>query len=193
MTVSTMRRRATRRLVLILAVSVASAVAVGPVRSATANACQTQWGSLVKSQGPYTEKQITNVRSGRHQCFDRLVIDINGDGTGAPGYYVTYVRTVKKDGSGAIVPLRGGARISVIVRAPAHADNGRVTYRPANEKELVNVAGYRTFRQVAWAGDFEGQTTIGLGVRARLPMRVFVLTAPGGGHRVVVDVAHSWN
>ena len=73
-----------------------------------------------------------------------------------------------------------------------HGDNRRVTYRPANEKELVNVAGYRTFRQVAWAGDFEGQTTIGLGVRARLPMRAFVLSSPDGGHRVVVDVAHRW-
>jgi hypothetical protein len=51
----------------------------------------------------------------------------------------------------------------------------------------VNVSGYRTFRQVAWAGSFEGQTNIGLGVRARLPFRVF--TMPG---RLVVDVAHLW-
>ena len=47
-------------------------------------------------------------------------------------------------------------------------------------------------RQVAWAGSFEGQTTIGLGVRARLPMRAFVLNGPGDGLRVVVDVAHRW-
>jgi hypothetical protein len=52
---------------------------------------------------------------------------------------------------------------------------------------LVNVTGFSTFRQVAWAGSFEGQTTVGLGVRARLPFRVFTL--PG---RVVVDVAHVW-
>jgi hypothetical protein len=51
----------------------------------------------------------------------------------------------------------------------------------------VNVSGYRTFRQVAWAGSFEGVTTVGLGTRARLPFRVFTL--PG---RVVVDVAHRW-
>jgi hypothetical protein len=190
--VSKVSRRVISPLVLILAMGVASSVAVGPVRSATADACETQWGSLAKGQGPYTDKQITNVRSGSHECFDRLVIDINGDGTGTPGYDVRYVRTVKKDGSGAIVPLRGSARLSIIVKAPAHGDNGRVTYRPANEKELANVAGYRTFRQIAWAGDFEGQTTIGLGVRARLPMRAFVLSAPGGGHRVVVDVAHRW-
>jgi hypothetical protein len=40
---------------------------------------------------------------------------------------------------------------------------------------------------VAWAGSFEGQSTIGLGVRARLPFRVLQL--PG---RLVIDVAHHW-
>lgn len=56
----------------------------------------------------------------------------------------------------------------------------------------MNVAGYSTFRQVALAGSFEGETTIGLGVRARLPMRVIVLDGPGSGSRLVIDVAHRW-
>ncbi len=64
---------------------------------------------------------------------------------------------------------------------------GQSTYRPANRAELVNVTGYRTFRQVAWAGSFEGESTVGLGTRARLPFRVFTLP----GH-LVVDVAHAW-
>lgn len=55
--------------------------------------------------------------------------------------------------------------------------------------------GYSTFRQVAWAGSFEGQTTLALGVRARLPFRVFSLNrTPNSGHtpRLVIDVAHRW-
>jgi hypothetical protein len=59
----------------------------------------------------------------------------------------------------------------------------------------VNVAGFSTFRQVAWAGSFEGQTTLALGVRARLPVRVFVLNgvpASDLGPRMVIDVAHRW-
>nr|WP_280956330.1 hypothetical protein [Cellulomonas flavigena] len=32
----------------------------------------------------------------------------------------------------------------------------------------------------------------GLGVRARLPFRAFVLAGPGSGSRLVVDVAHQW-
>ncbi|HAG60432.1 MAG TPA: hypothetical protein DCL83_14500, partial [Arthrobacter bacterium] len=70
--------------------------------------------------------------------------------------------------------------------------NGNATYNPANKTELANVAGYQTFRQVAYAGSFEGYTTLGLGVRARLPFRVFTLDGPGTGSRLVIDVAHFW-
>jgi hypothetical protein len=56
----------------------------------------------------------------------------------------------------------------------------------------VNVTGYRTLRQVAHAGTFEGQTTIGVGVRARLPFRTFTLAGPGRGSRLVIDIAHRW-
>jgi hypothetical protein len=58
---------------------------------------------------------------------------------------------------------------------------------------MVDVRGFRTFRQLAFGGSFEGNTTLGLGVRARLPFRVFVL--PGKTFepdRLVVDVAHRW-
>ena len=54
------------------------------------------------------------------------------------------------------------------------------------------MASYSTFREVAYGGSFEGYTTIGLGVRARPPMRVFPLPGPANGDRFVVDVAHHW-
>lgn len=184
-------KRIVRPLLLALAVSLAPAAAVSSAPAASASACSAHWGSLVKQRAPFTGEQITDVRSGRHRCFDRLVVDINGKGKGTPGYQVKYVEQVTKDGSGATVALRGGAALRVIVKAPAY-DDGRLTYNPADWQELVDVTTYGTFRQVAWAGSFEGQTTIGLGVRARLPMRTFVLDGPGGGHRVVVDVAHRW-
>ncbi|WP_211754654.1 AMIN-like domain-containing (lipo)protein [Nocardioides gansuensis] len=192
MNTSQRSRRIVRPLALALAVSIAPLAAVTSAPTASASVCDAQWGSLMKARAPYTSKQITNIRSGRHQCFDRLVVDVNAKGQGKPGYQVKYVKRVTKDGSGANVPLRGGTKLRIIVKAPAYDDNGRLTYKPDNRRELVDVAGYRTFRQVAWAGTFEGQTTIGLGVRARLPMRAFVLNRPGGGHTVVVDVAHRW-
>jgi len=53
--------------------------------------------------------------------------------------------------------------------------------------------GFRTFRGLVFAGDFEGITTLGLGVRTRLPFRTFSLPGPKKGHnRVIIDVAHTW-
>jgi hypothetical protein len=63
---------------------------------------------------------------------------------------------------------------------------------PAFSGNVADVNGFRTFRQVVAAGGFEGYTSEGLGVRARLPFRVFTLSGPGSTARVVIDVAHAW-
>jgi hypothetical protein len=152
--------------------------------TASAADCVTNWGSLPKGAlADYSQGPLNDVRTGRQTCYDRLVLDVAGTGF---GYRVQYVDQVVQDGSGLPVPLRGGAKIQIIVQAAAA--NGF----PAASPELADVSGYLTFRQVAGAGSFEGQTTIGLGVRARLPFRVFTLPLEGGGTRVVTDVAHSW-
>ncbi|MFL6129349.1 MAG: hypothetical protein ACJ73E_09820 [Mycobacteriales bacterium] len=175
--------------------AVAAAAALGttawvaPAAADSGPYCGIRWGSLTKEAGTLSPAHLTNVRAGRHACYDRLVLDLDGR---APGYLVGYVAQVTQDASGAVVPLRGGAKLQIVARAPAYDAAGRPTYRPANRAELVNVAGFSTFRQVAWAGTFEGQTTIGLGVRARLPFRVFTLSGPGTGSRLVIDVAHYW-
>jgi hypothetical protein len=178
----------TRTLLAILAA--ATVPTAGLVAAAAPPAgCATAWGSLPEASTRTTTAQLTGIRSGRHACFDRLVVDLNGR---PAGYRVEYVTTVRQDGSGFAVPLRGGARLQVTVTAPDHDLSYRPTYRPPNRRELVDVGGYRTFRQVAWAGSFEGQSTVGVGVRGRLPFRVVTLTGPGSGSRLVLDVAHTW-
>lgn len=153
--------------------------------------CGIRWGSTGEQSvsTPVNKTHLVNVRAGRHACFDRLVVDIEGF-TGS--YRVEYVDAVTGIGSGDKLPLRGGARLSILVESPAYDDNGDATYAPANPRELVDTTGYDTFRQVAWAGSFEGQSKIGLGVRARLPFRTFFLNGPGQTTRVVIDVAHRW-
>lgn len=153
--------------------------------------CGISWGSLGRTNGTaHTSGTVDDVRAGRHTCFDRLVIDVD-DVPQSMTYDVRYVDQVREDGSGEAIPLAGAADLRVILRAPAYED-GDATYSPANPSRLVNVTDWRTFRQVAYAGSFEGQTTLGLGVRARLPFRVMVLDGPGDGARLVVDVAHKW-
>jgi len=163
-------------------------LAPGPA-SATTSYCGLVWGSLAESNPAMSAASVTNVRTGQHYCFDRMVVDLNGP---VAGYNVRYVDNVRADGSGKLVPLRGQAFLQVVVTAPSHDSNYNATYSPANPAELTNVAGYQTFRQVAWAGSFEGYTSVGLGVRARLPFRVLTLDGPGSGSRLVVDVAHFW-
>ncbi len=165
-----------------------------PVSAQAHSSCAVRWGSLPRAGEPLsmTTAPITDIRAGRHACFDRLVVDVAGSLRGA--YDVRYEPSVRIDGSGDLLPLRGGAFLAVVVRAPTNDfETGAVTYQPRNQDELVGVSGFRTFRQLAFRGTFEGNTTLGLGVRARLPFRVFVL--PGktfGTQRLVVDVAHRW-
>ncbi|WP_225994553.1 hypothetical protein [Streptomyces sp. SS1-1] len=175
-------------------VAATSAVAAVPATAATtttkATACPTGWGSQAEIRSAATMKSVTDVRTGRHACFDRMVVDVPGAGTGRLGYTVQYVSRVHQDGSGRPVTVGGGAVIEVRVGAPAYdAGSGRPTYPARAGQRLpgVNLTGYRTFRDTRFVGSFEGDTQIGLGVRARLPFRVWV--ADG---RIVVDVAHNW-
>jgi hypothetical protein len=169
----------------------AATMASGAVTTAAATPyCGITWGSLTKSQTATAVAPLVNIRAGRHDCYDRLVLDMR---SAADGFRVEYVPEVYRDASGELVPLRGGAKLLIVAYAPAYdVETGETTYAPADQSELVNVSGFTTFRQVAWAGSFEGQSNIGLGVRARLPFRVFTLDGPGTGSRIVIDVAHQW-
>ena len=187
-----------RLLGLLLGVLLALALsmtAAPTAQAATRPYCGIYWGSLAKTgAGPsYTTSgsdSVYNVRTGRHTCYDRLVVDVSGPvGT----YNVRYVTHVSTEGRGLTVLTRGAAALEISVMNPAYNPyTGVSTYVVANPDELTNVAGYRTFRQVVWAGTYEGYTSIGIGVRGRLPFRVFVLTGPGSSSRLVVDVAHLW-
>lgn len=166
--------------------------------------CGIRWGSLPKNGTAVGDLDVpghdvggvAGVRAGRHACFDRLVVDLDQPGT---HWFVQYVDRVRAPGSGDVVPTSGGARLQVSVGATTYYIEDPLTgdiavpYRPADPTCLVPVGGYDTFRQVTYAGAFEGQHEFGLGVRARLPFRVFHLDGPGDGSRLVVDVAHRWS
>ncbi|MFD5338252.1 AMIN-like domain-containing (lipo)protein [Streptomyces hawaiiensis] len=188
-------RRACATLALVGATVAVAAVPAGAAQVTTARsttqatACPTGWGSLAKSDAASAVASVTNVRTGRHTCFDRMVVDVPGAGSGV-GYTVQYVERLYQDGSGRHIPVAGGAVLEVRVTAPAYdPETGAATYpgRVARPLPGVDLTGYRTFRDTRFAGSFEGDTQIGLGVRARLPFRVQQLD-----DRVIVDVAHSW-
>jgi hypothetical protein len=165
---------------------IASATAAdnsGAARSTTSRAAcaKVTWGSTPETVSGSTSGVIVSARAGRHDCYDRFVVDVVGSVT---GYDVRYVDAVWFGGTGHLVELRGNAILQVIVKSPAPGELGY------NELEFVDVSGFRTIRQVAMVDALEDQTLMGLGIRARLPFRVFVL--PGSTSRVVVDIAHQW-
>ena len=147
--------------------------------------CPVGWGSLPKAGSSTILRTIGQLRAGQHDCYDRLVIDLDG----APvRYSVKYVSQFVNPNSGLPVALAGDGDIMITLYA-APAGFPWVNRPPITPSTY---AGWKTFRDVKWASTFEGVTTIGLGVRARLPMRVFTLTNTDGGARLVIDVAHHW-
>jgi hypothetical protein len=117
------------------------------------------------------------------------VFDIVGN---PPGYSARYVSNVFRAGAGHLVPIRGDAKLEIAIGVNEFDYGNHWAFQPRDESELANVSGYRTLRQVAGAGTSEGVNFFGLGLRARLPYRIFILPGPGSGSRIVVDVAHRW-
>jgi hypothetical protein len=178
------------------AVTTAPAAPVAAPSSTSGTACATQaWGTGAKNGSPMmSAAPLYLVRVGQHPCYDRVVFDVNGPE--AVGYTARYVPVVQADGSGQPVPVAGRAALEVVVRAPmlgtdsqGHQPGSGV---PAVGENLVprsRLAGWSSLRQVVYAGSFEGQTTTAIGVRARLPFRMFV-TGNRGYRHIVVDIAH---
>jgi len=180
-----------RRFAIVLA-CLAAPLALG-VTAVTAGAgnqpyCAIVWGSQLKSAPDLAPTPIGGVRVGQHTCFDRLVIDVSGTGP-APGYIVRYTNGVVTPGEGAPLTVAGGATISIQALAPSYDDAGRPTVPWRWGAHVAEATTFRTFRDLVFAGSFEGESTFGLGVRARLPFRVLTLENPT---RLVVDVAHKW-
>ncbi len=178
---------------LVLAAFLVAAV-LGSAAAVTASAaqpyCGITWGSLPKGNDTMSSAALVNVRTGQHPCYDRVVFDFQGPAT---GYRVGYGAAVSQ-GKGDPLSVAGGAQLSVELLEPAYdVETGALTYPHAFGDHVANVAGYRTLRDVVYGGSFEGYTTFGVGVRARLPFRVFTLAGPGTHSRIVLDVAHRWS
>lgn len=187
------RRRSLLLAVVLTALAAIGATACDPLPpmapGGTAPRCDDmRWGSNAKHAERLSSAEIRRVRVGAHRCFDRMVIDLRT--TPAAGWHVRY-HEVTREGVGGTVPLRGNADLEVVALAPAYGPSGASLFRPPDPSEVADVSGYRTFRQIAFAGSFEGQTTFGVGVRTRLPFRVFAVTGPSGV-KLVLDVAHRW-
>jgi hypothetical protein len=156
-----------------------AALVVGAV-AAPASASSFSTAPRVKER-TVSVSRLLAVRAGRHAGFDRVVFELRGT---PPGYRIQYVPKVVQDGSGLPVALTGKAFIQVVLSpTSAHLDSGAPSW-PGPKRFST---GFPAVRQVAFAGDFEGYVTFGLGISQRGGFRVIELRNPT---RIVVDVAH---
>jgi hypothetical protein len=170
---------------------VKAASVLAAAATTAAPACGITWGSTEKTTGPLSQAPLLTVETGRHECWDRVVFELNGS---AQGYSVRYATEVLTDGEGVdLVPFTaGGAHLWVTLRAPAYDAAHTATFDATAGQHVATVMRYDTLRDVVFGGSFEGYTTFAVGVRARLPFRVLLVAGPGTHSRIVVDIAHRW-
>jgi hypothetical protein len=127
---------------------------------------------------------VTDVRIGRHDGFDRVVLEVGGEGT--PGWDVRYVDAPASQGSGDAVAVAGEAVLQVTVTGTGYpGDTGVQEWAAAaplrsGDTEVVT--------EVVWDGTYEGTSVAFVGTAARSPFRVYLLDGPT---RVVLEVAHA--
>jgi hypothetical protein len=122
---------------------------------------------------------LVDVRTGRHEGFDRAVFEL----TGAPPYYnVEYIDTPLGCASGEPVEIAGAAFLQVRLEpAAGHDEEGNTTFEP-----LELTPGLLSIVELESTCDFEGVVIWVLGLTAEVDFRVLTLEDP---LRLVVDVA----
>jgi hypothetical protein len=181
-----------------LASATAACAGGGPAPEPSHTPCATGWDALPKTHtvALYTTATVAGLRAGADACFDRLIVDLGPRRADVPGpqgegFQVRYVPEARSSGSGEVLPIDGGAILTVVVNAAAHDGDYKPTFVPPDRDHVVDVTGFRTFRQVAFLGTFEAQTELVIGVREELPFHAFVASGPGTGAQLVIDVAHA--
>lgn len=128
---------------------------------------------------------VTDVRVAAHDGYDRVVFDLDGTGSGKPGWRVEYVDRASDDGSGDAVAVDGDAILRVSLSGTAiPTDSGVEEF----SGDRIEPADTDSIEEIVYRYWFEGYTTAFIGVDdAERPFRVFLLEEP---MRVVVDVQH---
>jgi hypothetical protein len=128
---------------------------------------------------------LTDVRVGRHDGFDRVVLELAGDD--APDYRVSYVDPpIVQDGNGRPVDVAGGAFLELGVVPSGTADlsgeQPREVYAGPSRREP---AGAGIVTEVVKTADFEANLAWVVGLERRAPFAVALFDNP---LRLVVDV-----
>lgn len=157
-----------------------------PVEEDTEAASQTDtstW-SLESAYSPGAYPQVpavvTGLRVAEHEDYDRVVLDLTGEGP--LGWNAFYTDSVVGQGKGDPLPLEGGSFLNVNVTGVSI---------PVTEEEYA--AYYDGQEPIAgrvvtayYDSTFEGRAQVAIAVDHPRPFQVFALTDP---LRIVIDIA----
>jgi hypothetical protein len=126
---------------------------------------------------------VTGIRTGLHDGYDRVVLEV--EGTGTPGWDVRYVPEAAGQGSGDTVDVEGGAILQVTITGVGYpTETGIEEY---DGSAPLPGQGTEVVTEVVWDSTFEGTSVAFVGTSEETPFRVYLLEDPT---RVVLDVVH---
>jgi hypothetical protein len=130
---------------------------------------------------PGTLATVSDIRLGRHDGFDRVVFQADGDGS--PGWDVRYVAQAASQGSGKPIAVDGAAILQVTLTGMAiPADTGVAEW---SGPDPLKSADTRVVTEVRWDHTFEGTSVAFVGTKGKVPFRVYSLSGPP---RIVLEV-----
>ena len=126
--------------------------------------------------------QVTNLRTGGHSGFDRVVIDYKGK---KPAVKLSLVNSLYSCGKGDRLTIPGDRILKIdLTPAQAHNQRGQNVYSGPGRLSTSTV-NLTTIKSVRMACDFEGHVTWGVGVKTLKSYSVSHLSDP---KRIVIDL-----
>lgn len=122
---------------------------------------------------------LADIRVGRHAGYDRVVLDVGGDGQ--PGWDVRYVDEARGQATGDRVAVQGAAILEVNLTHTGYPGDTGVEFYDG-PREVSGPGGGVV--EVVLDSAFEGTTQLFVGTAGERPFRVRWLDG-----RVVIDVA----
>lgn len=127
-------------------------------------------------------QEIIGVRTGVHDGYDRVVLDLSGDEV-VLGWFAGFIDEAVHDPTGEPLDVEGDAFLQVGVNAIDWTTDAPDRY----SGEAVADENLETVQEVVFGGLFEAQQQVVIGLDARTAYRVFPLSSPA---RIVIDIRH---
>lgn len=155
-----------------------------PVPPASLVGASTEPKAADPSSSTMEPAELTRVRLGAHDGYERVVFEFQGE---LPGYDAGYLESDPvEDGSGDPVDVKGAEVLSVRIHPASGFRMSDNSYETIYTGPTRLAGAAAPVIEVVRSGDFEAQLTWVIGLDERQPFVVSTLSSPP---RIVVDIA----